>query len=129
MRRPAFTLLVETEDLATPANDCDIVAAVGGALLRRTAEGALSTPRAGGWQTNAQPLVDWGARRRCAFAVSRPQARVAIGATGCGSQSREANISNFDDIVIDAGPGGGRIVRVTGFEEFIDGPALARLIA
>jgi endoglucanase len=127
MRRPAFTLLVETEDLATPAGDCDIVMAAGGALLRRTAEGALSSPRVGGWQTSAQQLGDWRSRRRCAFAFSRPQARVAIGATGCGSQSREATLSNLDDVVIDAGPG--RIVRVTGFGEFIDGPALDRLIA
>jgi endoglucanase len=128
-QRPDFTLIVETENLATPVEDCDIVAAADGALLRRTASGPLATPLAGGWQTNALQLADWARRRRCAFAVSRSQARVAIGATGSASLWREVTIPNLDSISIDAGPIDGRIVRITGFDTYIDGPALDSLLA
>jgi endoglucanase len=127
--REAFTLVVETENLASPIEDCDIVAAVGGVLLRRTSEGALSTPWAGGWQTNSQRLADWDKRRRCAFSVSRSHALVAIGATGCASLRREATISDLHNLVIAAGPTDGRIVRVTGFDKFIDVTALDELLA
>jgi endoglucanase len=129
MQQGTFTLLVETEALADSLTDCDIVSASGRALLARTAVGALRTAWGGGLQTIPQRLANWRLRRRSAIAVQQSPPRVAIGATGCGSLSRAASLSELDEVVIGAGHAGGRIVRVTAFTQYMDGPALDDLIA
>ena len=129
MQSPAFTLLVETENLASPAESCDLVSSTSGAMLRRTGDGALGTSWGGVWRTRARSLADWRGRQRCAFSLSRTEARIAIAATGCGSVSRHARIAEIDNAIISAGPAGGRVVRVTAFPHFLDTPALEAIVA
>lgn len=128
MQAPDFTLIVEVESLPGTDRDVDLITAEGGVMLRRTRGGAVGTGIGVDWHTNPQPLSAWRGRRRCAFGASRSQLRVAIGVTGSETQSREAILPSLGRVTISAG-GGGRVVRITAFKEYIDGAALDTLLA
>ena len=121
MRRPAFSLLVETEDLAEPVAEFEIVTLSSGPLLVRTADGAVRTAWGGGLQTNPQSLGNWRGRRRCIISLDKSLARVAIGVTGAGSLWRAGSPTMLADNELTAGFLHGRIIRVTGFDRYLDG--------
>jgi len=129
LQAPDFTLLIETENFANTSLSGNIVTVGGKPLLARTAFGALRSTKESGVRTYPELFANWRLRRKSAVSIRRSTMSIAIGGTGCGSALGAASIPKLEEVVIGSGYGEGRIVRITGFADYLEGSALERLVA
>lgn len=131
LQEAAFTLVIETRDVALSPAVRDILSMDGLPLLRRMADGALEVFDAAA-RTAPQPLRNWQSKRRIAVAFDRRAKRLAIGATGVKSMRIEIPaLPNLRRVMLGgaAAVGAGTISRITGYRKFPNADALDALLA
>jgi endoglucanase len=131
LQEAAFTLVIETRDVALSPAVRDILSMNGAPLLRRAPDGALEAFDTAA-RTAPQPLRNWQSKRRIAVAFDRRAKRLAIGVTGVKSVQIEIPaLPDLRRVMLGgaAAIGAGTIIRITGYREFRNADALDALLA